>query len=50
VHKSSVIGVQLEGADIVTRGVGGEISRWKLPQFGAVIEACAHHPPCATIW
>jgi WD40 repeat protein/serine/threonine protein kinase len=49
VHKSAVSGVQLEGADIVTRGVAGEISRWRLPQSGAVIEACAHHPPCAIV-
>jgi WD40 repeat protein len=48
-HKSAVIGVHLEGVDIVTRGFAGEISRWRLPQPGAVIEACAHHPPCATI-
>jgi len=47
VHKSAVIGVHLEGADIVTRGFAGEISRWTLPQSGAVMEACAHHLPCA---
>jgi WD40 repeat protein len=49
VHKSAVIGVHLEGVDIVTRGFAGEIARWKLPPSRAVIEACAHHPPCATI-
>jgi WD40 repeat protein/serine/threonine protein kinase len=49
VHKSAVIGLHLEGVDIVTRGLAGEISRWRLPQSGAVIEACAHHPPCATV-
>ena len=49
VHKSAVIGVHLEGVDIVTRGFGGEVSRWTLPQSGVVIEACAHHAPCATI-
>ena len=48
-HKSAVIGVHLEGVDIVTRGFAGEISRWTLPQSGAVIEACAHHSPCAII-
>jgi len=45
-HKSAVIGVHLEGVDSVTRGFAGEISRWRLSQSGAVIEACAHHPPC----
>jgi len=46
-HKSAVVGVHLEGGDIVTRGFAGEVSRWRLPQSGAVMEACAHHPPCA---
>ena len=49
VHKSAVIGVHLEGDDIVTRGFAGDLARWRLPQSGAVIEACAHHPFCATI-
>jgi WD40 repeat protein len=49
VHKSAVIGVHLEGADIVTRGLAGEISRWTLPQSGAVIEACSRHPLCANV-
>ena len=49
VHKSAVIGVHLEGADIVTRGLAGEVSRWRLPPSGAVIEACAAHPPCASV-
>jgi hypothetical protein len=49
VHKSPVIGVHLEGVDIVTRGFAGEVSRWRLPQSGAVIAACAHHSPCATV-
>ncbi|TMQ05538.1 MAG: hypothetical protein E6J90_48725 [Deltaproteobacteria bacterium] len=44
-HKSAVLGVHLEGTDIVTRGFTGEISRWQLPQSEAVIDACAHHPP-----
>jgi WD40 repeat protein len=48
-HKSAVIGVHLEEVDIVTRGFAGEISRWTLPQSGAVMEACAHHPPCAIV-
>ena len=46
-HKSAVIGVHLDGVDIVTRGFAGEIARWRLPRSGAVMEACAHHPPCA---
>jgi WD40 repeat protein/serine/threonine protein kinase len=49
VHKSPVIGVHLEGVDIVTRGFDGEVSRWALPQAEAVMESCAHHLPCAII-
>jgi WD40 repeat protein len=49
VHKSAVIGVRLDGVDIVTRGFAGEVSRWTLPQSGTVIAACAHHHPCANV-
>jgi len=48
-HKSAVIGVHLEGVDIVTRGFAGEVSRWTLPPSRGVMKACAHHLPCATI-
>jgi WD40 repeat protein len=39
-HKSYVIGVHYEGAEIVTRGFAGDISRWKLPEPDSVIKAC----------
>ena len=48
-YAGAVIGVHLEGVDIVTLGLAGELSRWSLPQSEAVIEACAHHPPCANV-
>ena len=48
-HKSAVIDVHVEGADVVTRGFAGEISRWRLPESGAVIDACARHPLCAIV-
>jgi hypothetical protein len=48
-HKSAVVGVHVEGVDIVTRGFAGEISRWRLPRSEAVIAACARHPPCAIV-
>jgi WD40 repeat protein/serine/threonine protein kinase len=38
-HKSHVLGIHLEGDDIVTRGVGGDVSRWTLPRSKSVIEA-----------
>lgn len=49
VHKSAVIGVHLEGTDIVTRRFTGEISRWQLPRSEAMIAACARHSPCAIV-
>jgi WD40 repeat protein len=48
-HKSAVIGVHLEGDDIVTRGLTGEVSRWRLPRSEAVIAACARSLPCAIV-
>jgi len=48
-HKSAVLGVHLEGSDLVTRGFTGEISRWRLPQSGAVIDACARSAACAIV-
>ncbi|HEU4728255.1 MAG TPA: protein kinase [Kofleriaceae bacterium] len=40
VQTSQIIGIHVEGDDIVTRGFAGELSRWKLPKPGDVIEAC----------
>jgi WD40 repeat protein len=48
-HKSAIGGVHLEGADIVTRGFTGEISRWRLPGAEATIDACSRHNPCAIV-
>jgi WD40 repeat protein len=56
VHESHVIGIRIEGDDIVTRGFSGEVSRWTLPKPAAVIAACAatevspaSRPPCAIV-
>jgi WD40 repeat protein len=38
-HRSHVVGIQFEGDNIVTRGFGGDLARWKLP---TLIEACGH--------
>jgi WD40 repeat protein/serine/threonine protein kinase len=46
-HKSLVIGVHVEGADIVTRGFAGELSRWTLPDPEQVLAACSDHGRCA---
>jgi WD40 repeat protein len=39
-HKSHVIGIHVEGGDIVTRGFAGDVSRWTLPRPESVIAAC----------
>jgi WD40 repeat protein len=46
-HKSQIIGVHVEGPDIVTRGFSGDISRWTLPSSAKVIEACDGQARCA---
>jgi WD40 repeat protein/serine/threonine protein kinase len=39
-HKSHLVGVRVDGDDIVTRGFLGDISRWTLPKPERVFEAC----------
>lgn len=46
-HKSQLIGVHIEGRDIVTRGFSGELSSWTLPNSEQVIEACDGQARCA---
>jgi WD40 repeat protein len=41
-HRLPVVGVHFDGNDIVTRGFGGDVSRWTLPTPGAIIEECGH--------
>jgi WD40 repeat protein len=48
-HKSPLIGVHVEGRDIVTRGFTGELSRWALPSSEQVIRACDGQERCGTI-
>jgi WD40 repeat protein/serine/threonine protein kinase len=45
-HKSYLVGIRVEGQDIVTRGFSGDISRWTLPQSEQVIEACHRRAAC----
>jgi WD40 repeat protein len=40
-HSSGVIGIHIDGDDIVTRGAAGEVSRWTLPRSPGVIEAAS---------
>lgn len=37
-HRSHTVGIHIEGDDLVTRGFGGDVSRWTLPRSEAVIE------------
>jgi WD40 repeat protein len=48
-HRSRVVGIHVDGDDIVTRGVSGDISRWTLPKAERVIEACGDHERCAIV-
>jgi WD40 repeat protein len=48
-HRSHLVGVHVEGDDIVTRGFSGDISRWSLPNPAQVIEACDHKDHCAIV-
>jgi hypothetical protein len=38
-HGSDVVGIHLEGDQIVTRGFLGDVSRWVLPTPAQVIDA-----------
>ena len=38
VHTSRVAGLHWEGANLVTRGFGGDVSRWELPTASNVID------------
>jgi WD40 repeat protein/serine/threonine protein kinase len=49
-HASPIIGVHVEGGDIVTRGFTGELSRWTLPSPKQVIEACDNHEQYGIMW
>lgn len=40
-HKPSVMGVHFQDGDLVTRGIGGEVTRWSFPDPSAVISGVA---------
>ncbi|MBC7976433.1 MAG: protein kinase [Myxococcales bacterium] len=48
-HRSAVVGIHVEGNDIVTRGFTGEISRWRLPDAEHVIRACEDQRHCGIV-
>ena len=42
-HRSHAIGLHFEGNGLITRGYGGEVSRWTLPSPERVIKAIEAH-------
>jgi WD40 repeat protein/serine/threonine protein kinase len=48
-HKSVLVGIRVDGQDIITRGFSGDISRWRLPEPEQVIDACNGRDPCAMV-
>jgi WD40 repeat protein len=56
-HRSHVVGIHFEADDIVTRGFGGDVARWRLPSPEGLIEACGQgrevagssSEPCAIV-
>jgi WD40 repeat protein len=40
-HKVGVVGIHFDGSDIVTRGFGGDVSRWALPEPRGIVELSA---------
>jgi WD40 repeat protein len=49
VHGGVVTGLHFEGSDIITRGFGGDISRWALPKSQVIIEQCGDDGGCAIV-
>jgi len=49
-HKSHVLGIHFEGEDIITRGFGGDVTRWTLPTATQIIETCSRTTACDRIW
>jgi len=48
-HASHVVGIHIEGDDIVTRGFLRDIARWTLPKPARVIADCVRDERCATV-
>jgi WD40 repeat protein len=48
-HTSQIVGVHVEGNDLVTRGFTGDLARWTLPSSARVIEACSDHERCVIL-
>ena len=40
-HRSAVIGIHFDGSDLVTRGDGGDVARWTVPEAQGTVELSA---------
>jgi len=48
-HAAPIVGLHVEGDDIVTRGITGELARWSLPKSQQVIDACSDQERCGIL-
>jgi WD40 repeat protein len=48
-HNGPIVGLHVEGADLVTRGFNGQVERWNIPASEQVLAACRQHPRCAIV-
>jgi WD40 repeat protein len=48
-HRAQIIGIHVDGDDIVTRGFTGEVARWRLPHPEHVIRACEDQQRCGIV-
>jgi serine/threonine protein kinase/WD40 repeat protein len=48
-HNSLVVGLHIEGEDIVSRGFNGDLARWRLPSPARTIAACSAPERCAIV-
>ncbi|HEY0194323.1 MAG TPA: PQQ-binding-like beta-propeller repeat protein, partial [Kofleriaceae bacterium] len=47
-HDAALVGIQLDGNDIVTRGFSGDLARWHIPSTEHVIATCGAQSSCAS--
>ena len=48
-HAAPIVGLHVEGDNIVTRGITGELARWSVPKPQQVIDACSGQERCGIL-
>jgi WD40 repeat protein len=43
-HRVGLVGIHFDGSDVVTRGLGGDVSRWTVPEPRGIVELSAAEP------